>query len=144
MNPGEKQQLEEAWRLTREAVVKHQLETLEYQEFDDSLWIASAPFDGSATREQFLSQSSSILGGERAEAMWRLLRADQAFGGWGNKPSSACSLEYISQSDGSLVYRITERSAPDAPAQRTWITAELPTHLREAGEHLGLPIQPQE
>lgn len=144
MHSDEKQQLEEAWRQTREGIVKHQLESLEYEELEDSLWISSGPFDGTAIREQFLNQSSSILGAERSQAMWQLLKADQAFGGWGNRPSSSCSLEYISQGDGSLVYRITERDSPDGPARRTWISAELPTHLREAGEHLGLPIQPTE
>ncbi len=142
MDSGERKLLEKSWLQTRDGIVKHQLESLEHEQFDDALWISSKPFDGVRLRETFLEDSSRILGAERAKAMWRLLKADQAFGGGGSKPSSACSLEYIRQSDGSLVYRVTERSAPDAPAGRTWISAELPPHLREVAGQLGLPLQP--
>ncbi len=142
IDSGERKLLEKAWLQTRDGIVSHQLESLEHEPSGDALWISTKPFDGAPLREMFLEESSRILGPERAKAMWRLLKADQAFGGWGSKSSSACSLEYIRQSDGSLVYRVTERSAPDAPAGRTWISAELPPHLREAAGKLGLPIQP--
>ena len=142
IDSGERKLLEKAWLKTRDVIVSHQLESLEHEPSGDALWISSKPFDGAPLRETFLEESSRILGSERAKAMWRLLKADQAFGGWGSKPSSACSLEYVRQSDGSLVYRVTERSAPDAPAGRTWIAAELPPHLREAAGQLGLPLQP--
>lgn len=55
--------------------------------------------------------------------------ADQAFGRWGDSPSLGRSLEYVVRDEGSLHYRITERAAPDAPAGRTWIAAEMPAYL---------------
>ena len=138
----ESRQLEAAWHDAREAVVAQQLESLHHEIVGDRLWISSAAFEGGELRQRFQDETERILGPQRSGALWRMLRADQAFGNWGHQPSSSCTLEYIRQDDGKLLYRVAERDSPEGSAKRTWITAELPSHLRPAAEKLGLPIVP--
>ncbi len=137
---GERRQLEDIWRTVRERIEALQLDTLEVEEREDALWIGSAGFDGEELRGWFESRVDEVVGEERGRALRHVMRADHAFGQWGDSPSLGRSLEYVVRDDGSLLYRITERAAPDAPAGRTWITAEMPVHLRSAAAKLGLSL----
>ncbi len=138
----ESRELEAAWQEVREAVVARQLESLHHETVGDQLWISSTAFEGEALRDRFLGEAERILGPQRSGALWRMLEAEQAFGNWGRQPSSSCTLEYIRQDDGTLLYRVAERDSPQGPAKRTWISAQLPVHLRPAAEKLGLPFLP--
>jgi hypothetical protein len=67
-----------------------------------------------------------------------MIRADEAFGGWGQRPAAAYSIRLERQTDGSLVYHISERSAPDALAGRSWVSNQIPPHIRELTDALGI------
>ncbi|MBB5350540.1 hypothetical protein HNR46_000768 [Haloferula luteola] len=138
MTESEKARLERSWAKVKDRVLVRQHEGLRSEQREDRLWFGVDPFDGDAIRRQFYQDAEDTLGSERAAAFLTCSRADEAFGKWGHEVSGAYSIRYESQSDGSLVYRITRQDSPDAPEGKSWITSQIPPHIRELTDPLGI------
>ena len=143
VSPEERSELEKEWVSVRDRMLAKQQESLSFVEGEEELWIGSEPFDGSSQREAFTARVVEVLGESRGSAFLELTHADDAFGGWGSRRSAAYSIRTESQSDGRWVYRITERQQPDGPAGRSWVSAEIPPHIRKFTDGLGIPGRPQ-
>ncbi len=138
MSGDEKAALEREWARVKDRVVRLQRETLRHEQREGQLWLGADPFDGESLRTSFREVALATLGPERGEAFLGVTRSDEAFGGWGRRTSAAYSIEYDRQSDGSLVYRITEKPSPEGPAGKSWISNRIPAHIREVTDFLGL------
>lgn len=134
----EKAVLEREWAKAKDEVVRRQRETLRHEQGENQLWIGADPFEGGHLWSHFREAALETLGPERGEAFLGMTRADEAFGGWGRRPSAAYSIQYDRQSDGSWVYRITEKPSPDGPAGKSWISNRIPAHIREMTDFLGI------
>lgn len=134
----EKNKLEQQWTNIKKQILHLQHENLHYEQGENLLWLGASPFDGSEIQQSLQDAALEVLGKERGKAFLEMTRANDAFGGWGARTSAAYSIQIEQQSDDTLVYRITERAAPDAPAGRTWISNKIPPHIREMTDVLGI------
>ncbi|MCF7674157.1 MAG: hypothetical protein K9M97_02340 [Akkermansiaceae bacterium] len=139
MTADEKSSLEREWARIKDRILRQQHEHLRYEQGEDDLWIGADPFDGEAEQESFHEAVVEALGAARGDAFLRMTRADHAFGAWGRGPSAGYTIKLERQEGGGLQYRITERTSPDAPAGKSWISAQVPPHIREMKDALGIP-----
>jgi hypothetical protein len=141
----EARSLNDLWHRLKPGLDTQRMAKVKHQRLGDGgVWLGVEPFpeQGEEIRRQFLLTTLEVLGKSRGKIYLDAIRAHEAFGQWGKTVGSGFTIHMFAQEDESLLYEIVEQAAADGSPGRKWNTSQIPAHLAEMADAVGITLSP--